>query len=67
MEPTQDDIERAYPGWKTERGTDRMYYARRAVPGAGLVAGPAEDWRDLLDQIKRKEAQLEETRPRGWR
>jgi len=65
-EPTQAQIRAAYPQWQTWEGTDRMCYGRRATPGAALSAGPAEDWQDLLDQIRRKEAMLEDTRPRGW-
>ena len=65
-EPTQADVERAYPGWKTSVGTDRRCYARRVTPGAALTAGPGEDWLDLLDQIRRAEAMLEDT-PEAWR
>jgi hypothetical protein len=64
-EPTPEDIERAYPHWQTWTGTDRLYYARRRTPGAALTA-KGEDWMDLLDQIRRAESMLEDTRPTGW-
>lgn len=63
-EPTQQDIERAYPGWKTWRGVDQMFHAYRKE-GAALTC-KGEDWLDLLDQIRRAEVMLEETRPAGW-
>lgn len=63
-EPTQQDIERAYPLWQTWTGIDRLCHARRRQ-GAALTAR-GEDWMDLMDQIRRAEAMLEETRPAGW-
>ena len=65
-EPTQESIKAAYPQWETRQGVDRLYYGRRTGPGAALTAGPAEDWMDLLDQIRYKEASLEDT-PEAWR
>jgi hypothetical protein len=63
-EPTQADIEGAYPHWRTWTGTDRLRYGRR-TEGAALTAR-GEDWMDLMDQIRRAEVMLEETRPAGW-
>ena len=63
-EPTQADIERAYPKWKLWIGVDGLYHGLRNE-GAALVAR-GEDWADLMDQVRRAEAMLEETRPRGW-
>lgn len=62
-EPTQADIEKAYPNWQTWRGVDQLYYGRRTT-GAALTA-KGEDWQDLWDQIKRAELMLEDT-PRAW-
>jgi len=64
-DPTQADIERAYPDWRTWTGTDSLCHARRATPGAALsVTG--ESWLDVMDQIRRAEVMLEDTRPPGW-
>jgi len=63
-EPTPADIEQAYPQWRLWIGTDRMCHALR-TQGAALVA-KGEDWLDLLDQIKRAEAMLEDV-PEAWR
>ena len=63
-EPTQADIERAYPLWATWVGTDQLPHGRR-TEGAALTAR-GEDWMDLMDQIRRAEVMLEETRPAGW-
>lgn len=65
-EPTQEDIARAYPGWQTWTGTDRLCHGQRNTPGAALTVR-GEDWMDLADQIRRAEAMLEDTRPAGWR
>jgi hypothetical protein len=63
-EPTQADIEAAYPVWQTWRGVDQLYHGLRRE-GAALTAR-GEDWMDLLDQIRRAETMLEDTRPAGW-
>jgi hypothetical protein len=64
-EPTPADIERAYPKWKLWIGTDQLCHGLRSE-GAALTAR-GEDWMDLMDQIRRAEVMLEETRPAGWR
>ena len=63
-EPTREDIKRAYPDWETWVGTDQLPHGRR-TEGAALTAR-GEDWMDLMDQIRRAEVMLEETRPAGW-
>ena len=63
-EPTAADIERYHPHWRTWLGTDRLCHGLR-TRGAALTAG-SEDWRGLLDEIRRAEARLENTRPRCW-
>lgn len=64
-EPTQADLEAAWPQWKIERGVDRLCHARRTQGAALTVWG--EDWLDLGHQIARAEARLEEKRPVMWR
>lgn len=63
-EPTQADVERAHPQWKTWRGTDRLCHALRREGAALTVHG--EDWLDLSHEIVRAESLLEETRPAAW-
>lgn len=64
-EPTQAQIEQAYPLWKTWRGTDRLCHALRREGAALQVRG--EDWLDLTHEIIRAEAHLEDMRPAAWR
>jgi len=61
-EPTQGDIEAAYSGWKTWKG--QLYCGLRKEGAALTVRG--KDWLDLMDQIRRVEAVLEEARPTWW-
>jgi hypothetical protein len=63
-EPTEADIERDHPHWHTWVGVDRLCHGLR-TQGAALTAR-GEDWQDLLDQIRRAEERLADTRPRGW-
>jgi hypothetical protein len=63
-EISQIDIERAYPGWNTWIGIDKLCHGLR-TQGAALTA-KGEDWLDLMDQIRRAEVMLEDTRPRCW-
>lgn len=65
IEPTQADVEREFPGWAICTGTDQMCHARRTRGAALTVKG--EDWQDLLDQIRRAEARLDESMPKPWR
>jgi hypothetical protein len=62
-DPTQADLARDYPHWQTWVGTDQLCHGLRTL-GAALTAD-GEDWVDVADQIRRAEAMLEETRPRG--
>ena len=64
-EPRAADIEREFPQWRTWVGVDRLCHGLR-TQGAALTAR-AEDWQALLDEIRRAEAMLAETRPPGWR
>jgi hypothetical protein len=54
LEPTVDDVRRAFPGWTVYRGTDQLWHARRkdAAPPARIVTG--EDLQDLADMIRRE-------------
>lgn len=63
-EPTPADIEREFPQWRTWVGVDRFCHGLR-TRGAALTAR-GEDWQDLLDEIRRAEAMLDDTRPPGW-
>ena len=63
-DPSEADIGRAWPLWKTWTGTDRLRHARR-TRGAALTCR-GEDWQDVADQIRAAERMLEDTRPRGW-
>jgi len=53
-EVTQQDVERAWPGWKTYTGTDGLCHAKLRRDPAVRVSG--EDWQDCQDQIVRFEA-----------
>ena len=63
-EPTAADIERGYPHWRTWVGVDRLCHGLR-TQGAALTAR-AEDWHELMDQIRAAESMLAESRPLGW-
>jgi len=61
---TAADIERDYPQWRTWVGVDRLCHGLR-TRGAALTAR-GKDWAGLLEEIRRGEALLEESRPAGW-
>ena len=54
LEPTLDDVRRAFPAWTVYKGTDQLWHARRtdAQPPVTIVTG--EDLQDLADMIKRE-------------
>ncbi len=54
VEPTLDDVKRAFPDWTVYRGTDQLWHARltNAQPPVTIVTG--EDLQDLADMIKRE-------------
>ena len=54
LEPTLDDVKKAFPGWTVYRGTDQLWHARRtdAQPPVTIVTG--EDLLDLADMIRRE-------------
>ena len=54
-EPSLDDVQREYPGWRCERAVSGLYYACRADARPGDHVKD-EDPLDLRDQIRHVEA-----------
>jgi hypothetical protein len=63
-EPTVADVRRQFPDWTVYQGTDRRWRARlaNAKPPTQVVVG--EDLSDLMDEIRRRIAKLDEE---AWR
>jgi hypothetical protein len=59
-ESTVADVRRQFPDWTIYRGTDQRWRARLTIakPPAQVVVG--EDLTDLMDEIRRCVAKLDE-------